>query len=179
MRKLFILGGVAAFALAGAAAAQQAGDHPLRADADGDGRISQAEFVARHAERLQAMDADRNGVVTAAERTAARDARQAERADRRFARLDANSDGAISRAEFDAAAEHRRESRGERRHGRHGSHGATAGEVTIADMQARMAERFARLDADGDGFVTSEERRATMGQRRGHRGHHPASPAAE
>ena len=177
MRKSFILCGVAAFALAGAAVAQQAGDRPVRGDADGDGRISQAEFISRHADRLQAMDTDNNGVVTAAERAAARQARQAEHADRRFARMDANSDGVISRAEFDAARDHR----GERRHGRRGmgGHHGQAGDIVISDMQARMAERFTQLDANNDGFVTSEERRARMSEHRGRRGHHPASPATE
>src|SRR5690606_6678376 len=67
------------------------------------GPVSQAEFVDRQVQRLRTMDADNDGVVTAAERTAARGAARAEHADRRFTRLDANGDGMISRAEFDAA----------------------------------------------------------------------------
>ncbi len=177
MTKTIILGGVAALALTGAAVAQQA-DRAPRAER---GPVSQAEFVDRQVQRLRTMDADNDGVVTAAERTAARGAARAEHADRRFTRLDANGDGMISRAEFDAAAE----ARGEHRRGRHGFRGgmrgdrAQAGDIAIAEVQARAAERFARMDADGDGVVTSEERRASMAQWRARRGEHRAPTATE
>lgn len=49
------------------------GDHPgLNRDADKDGRISRAEFQGRALARFDRADADRNGVVTAAEHQAAR-----------------------------------------------------------------------------------------------------------
>lgn len=178
MTRTIILGGVAALALTGAAVAQQAERAP-RAER---GPVSQAEFVDRQVQRLRAMDADNDGVVTAAERTAARAAARAERADRRFARMDANGDGMISRAEFDAAAEARGDHRRGPRHGmRHGMRGdrAHGGDLVIAEAQARAAERFARMDADGDGVVTSEERRATMAQWRARRGEHRAPTATE
>ena len=184
MRKIFAIGGAAALVMAGAAMAQQSDQRQGRwGDADGDQRVSQAEFVESRMSRLQAMDADNDGVVTEAERTAARQARMAERREARFARLDANGDGMIARAEFDAVHEQMRAGRGERgrRHGgmgRGGHHRGASGDVVIADAQARMVERFTALDANRDGFVTSDERRAMMGERRGRR-MAPASPATE
>ena len=41
-----------------------------RLDADGDGRITEAEFKQHHAERFQALDADDDGVITAEEMSA-------------------------------------------------------------------------------------------------------------
>ena len=37
--------------------------------------------------------------------------------------------------------------------------------VSLAEMQARATERFQRLDANRDGFVTRDERRAQRPQR--------------
>lgn len=186
MRKIIAIGGAAALVMAGAAVAQQSDQRMGRwGDADGDGRVAQAEFVESRISRLQAMDADNNGVVTEAERTAARQARMAERRETRFAQLDANGDGMIARAEFDAAHEQMRGQRGERgarhggmRGGRGGHHRDASGDVVIADAQARMVEHFTAMDANRDGFVTSDERRAMMAERRGRR-MAPPSPATE
>lgn len=208
MSKTLLISGVAAVALAafaGAATAQQAAApmaqrqaHALRADTDGDGRISQAEFVGRRLERLTAADADRDGSVTREElRTQAR-ARMQQRAETRFARLDANSDGAISREEFTARSERAgrpaRAERGPGRQGprmaRHGGRGGERGPIAIADVQAKTEQAFARLDADHDGFVTVEERRAgrqqmreqrreRMAERRAARQASPQTPASE
>jgi hypothetical protein len=38
--------------------------------------------------------------------------------------------------------------------------GGERGPVVIAEAEARMADGFARLDANSDGFVTAEERQA-------------------
>lgn len=205
MKNTLIAGGLAAVALtiaAGAAVAQQTqSERPagvLRADADRDGRISRAEFVDARVARLTAADADRDGSVSREEMQAAGQARRAERADSRFARLDANSDGSISRDEFDAP----REARGERGHHRIRGHrgpraeragmrrAAERGPIAIADVQARTGQAFARLDKDGDGFVTAEERasgrtamreqrRERMAERRASRQASPQAPASE
>ena len=116
MHKTLFAGGLAALLLAsaGAAAAQQAPARAMRADADGDRRLSQAEFVGQRLQRLTAADADRDGAVTADERRAALQARGAGRADARFDRLDTNDDGAVSRGEFDAAREAARDARADR-----------------------------------------------------------------
>ena len=58
--------------LAGAAVAQNAGQaasasHAMRGDADADGRISRTEFVQGRVARLTAVDANRDGSVSAEE----------------------------------------------------------------------------------------------------------------
>lgn len=203
--KKTIIGGVAAVALAAVAGVATAQPTPqpgaerarvLRGDADNDGRISQAEFMDGHLARLSAADADRDGSVSRAEMQAVMQARRAERADQRFAKLDANGDGSISRAEFDAghAARPERGARAERA-GRGGRHAMRAGHrlqgpraqaergpVVIADVRTKMTERFAKLDANSDGFVTAEEQRAARmahreQRRETRRMRQPASPA--
>jgi hypothetical protein len=69
-------------------------------DADGDGRVTRAEFDAKHAGQDPAhvaatfarFDADRDGAITRAEWIAGESAR--------FARIDANHDGVVTREEF-------------------------------------------------------------------------------
>jgi hypothetical protein len=176
MKKTLLVGGLAAMtlggALAGVAVAQQAPaitqDRParaMRADTDGDSRISQAEFVGARMQRLTALDANSDGSVTVEERRAARETRRTQRADARFERLDANDDGSISRAEFDA----RKDARADRprRMRAHRGHGPARmarmearGPVVVADARAKAEQAFARLDGDHDGYVTADERRA-------------------
>jgi Ca2+-binding EF-hand superfamily protein len=209
MNKTLLVSGLAAMALAaaaGVAVAQQAPERParaMRADTDGDSRLSRAEFVDGRVQRLTAMDADRDGSVSAEERRAGMQARMAARADARFDRLDANDDGSVSRAEFDAA----RSARGEGRaahgprpmrahrgqgHGPRGMAGTEGGPgpVVIAEVQTRAGQHFDRLDGDHDGFVTAEEgragrqamrenRRARMVERRAARQASPPAPASE
>jgi len=198
MQKTLIVGGLAALTLAaaGGAFAQQA-PRGMRADADGDRRLSQTEFVGQRVQRLTAIDADRDGSVTAEERRAGRQVRMAARADARFDRLDANDDGAVSRAEFDTVREARpdraarpmradRPARGQRRMARMEARGPLA----IATVQARAEQAFARLDADKDGFVTvdegrvgrqamREQRRERRLERRSARQASPQAPASE
>lgn len=184
MSKTFLVGGLAALTLAaagGAALAQQSPEpspaRGLRADADGDQRLSQAEFVGHRMARLTAADADRDGSVTREEMRAAAQARRAERADARFERLDANDDGAISKTEFDARREHRAEGRAERgrahrgpgRRAGHAQRMADRGPVVIAEARVKAEAAFARMDADHDGYVTAAERQAARADRREHR----------
>ncbi len=204
MQKTLLVGGLAALMLAsaGVALAQQAPARPMRADADGDSRLSQAEFVGQRVQRLTAIDANHDGSVTVDERRAAMQVRMAGRADARFDRLDANDDGSVSRAEFDAAREAGREARADRgprpmrahRGPARGQRGMARmearGPVAIADVQTRAEQAFTRLDADHDGFVTAaegragrqamrEHRRARMTERRAaHQAHRQASPPA-
>lgn len=205
MHKTVLAGGLAALMLAsagGVALAQQAPARAMRADTDGDSRLSQAEFVARRVQRLTAVDTDRDGSVTADERRTAMQARMAGRADARFDRLDADNDGAVSRAEFAAATTAGREARAgrgghamhARRGGAHARHGMARmevrGPVVIAEVQTRAEQAFARLDADHDGFVTAAEGRAArqgmrerrherMATRRAARQASPQAPASE
>ena len=193
MNRTPLIGGIAALALlagGGAAIAQQTGERPApqaqRADADGDGRLSQAEFAARRLARLRAADANGDGSVSLEERRAMRAARSAAR----FDRIDADGDGAISRAEFDAASAARpgrgmRGARDRRGHGDRHQAMRSADPVSIAEIEARAARAFARLDLNGDGYLTAEERRARRGAMRMHgRGHmapqaSPTAPGSE
>ena len=177
--------------IASAATAQTAPATPeparhARADTDGDGRISQAEFVQARTGRLATLDADRDGALTAEEVRGRMQTRMAERAGMRFDRLDADKDGAISRAEFDAQRAQRADRAGPHhrgqglrqrmaghptaaRPGRQGGDHQARGPVVIAEVQARAAATIARLDADRDGYVTTGERRAVRMSMREHR----------
>lgn len=182
MNRTFAAAALAALTLAaagGVALAQQAPERSpargLRADTDGDQRLSQAEFVGRRIERLTAADADRDGSVTRDEMRAAAQARRAQRADARFDRLDANDDGALSKAEFDARREHRAATRGhqgprrghrDHRRGDRSTRMAERGPVVIAEARNKAEAAFIRLDADHDGFVTAAERQSGHAARR-------------
>ena len=202
MKKTLILG-AAALSLAaavGAAAAQAPAQRHSR-DADNDGRISQAEFVNSRIARLTVLDANRDGTVTAEEFRAGRQAQRAERQSARFERLDADRDGSISRAEFTsrparedgARAEHAgRRDRGHRHggFGRHRGMEGARGPVVISEVTARLAEGFAKADADRDGYLSQAERRVAMAAQREQRqerraerraqrqAQQPASPSA-
>lgn len=194
MTKITLAAGTAAVLAvltAGSVLAQQAPARGLRADANSDGRISRAEFVDGRIARLTAVDANRDGSVSAEERQSGVDTRRNQRASARFESLDKNGDGSISREEFTDTREIRADRgghqgmRGMRAGHRGGAGRAEArGPVAIAEVQTRVAAQFDRLDADRDGFVTGEERRAgrdTMReQRRERRGDRQASrsPAA-
>lgn len=182
--------GVAALALAlavgGGAMAQASGQVPARPQAP-DARphhaqmaepVSQADFVQRRVQRLRAADANSDGQVTAEEMRAYAQARRAERQGARFDRLDANKDGVLDRDEFNTPRA--RGERGEGMGGRpgggrndRGGHGganrhgmARGGEsrfpIVIADVERRTNEAFARMDANRDGVLTQDERRAAM-----------------
>ncbi|MBA4001199.1 EF-hand domain-containing protein [Brevundimonas sp.] len=183
MKKMIVLGGVAALALSGAAIAQT-NDGPRGGRMDPDARVSQAEFVEQRVARLTAMDANGDGVISREEMQAQRQARMGERRDSMFERMDANGDGSITRAEYDAAHEQRSQQRAERRveggeagqrrggRGHRGGHGMgmrldrDGQGVTIEQARQRATEQFARMDADGDGFVTGAEMRAQHEARR-------------
>ncbi|HRO32589.1 MAG TPA: EF-hand domain-containing protein [Brevundimonas sp.] len=156
---------------AGVAAAQQttpqnAPARMARVDADRDGRLSQAEYLARF-DRMAAMDANGDGVVSADERRAAMQARRGQQRTAAFDRLDADKDGVISRAEFEARPDRAPRARMMRRQGpRRG------GDLNLAQARERAVQAFARMDRDGDGYVSADERRQSRQERR------QASPAA-
>lgn len=192
MRKTFLTGlsVIALAAVAGVATAQvppAGAAAPYQARGEANRQMTRAEFVDTRVARLTALDANRDGTVSVEERQAGMQARQAERADARFAKLDANADGSISRAEFDAghAARPDRGPRAERagnrggaRHamrgpGRPGAEGRGPGRergpVVISDVAAKLGERFDKMDADRDGVISADERRAAMTAHRAER----------
>lgn len=172
MRMTFLtgLGAIALAASAGVATAQTP-PAPHHARGEPDRQITRAEFVDARVARLTAMDANRDGTISVEERQAAMQARRAEHADARFAKLDANGDGSISRAEFDAGHAARPERTGARegRRGgpRHamrgpGREGRERGPMVISEVAAKLGERFDKMDANRDGVISPDERRAAM-----------------
>ncbi len=119
-------------------------DRWARADTDGSGTLSRAEakdgFKRLH-EAFEAIDADRNGELSAAEVRAWRAAGKNARAKRpsgfseQFAAGDADGDGALSRSE-------------------------------VESRLPRVAANFASIDADRDGRISREELHAWIEKRR-------------
>jgi Ca2+-binding EF-hand superfamily protein len=139
--KTTITAGVLAFAalMAGTATAgdQPRSDSPgMRADTDGDGRVSRAEATAvgtqRSANWFDRMDRDKDGYVTQDELKQARETRKQrhgemkEHMSERFKEADANGDGQLSLDEAQA-------------------------------KMPKLAERFTEIDADKDGMLSREE----------------------
>lgn len=94
----------------------------------------------------------------------------------RFAQMDANKDGAITRAEFDAGHATLSEGRWSgkrlamtamRAGGMFAARDADSdGRVSLAEALARPLARFDRADANKDGTLTPEERKAARQQKR-------------
>lgn len=186
MSRILLVGGLAALTVGGGAVAQQVtptaqpAARMARADTDGDGRLSQSEFVTQRVERLRTADANSDGMIGAEERPG-----RAKRADRTadrtaaFDRLDANRDGMLSREEFSArparAAGRAMAQPGEAGPADVGMDGMSGRgavrTVSLADVEMRAQRAFARLDADRDGYLSAEERpqRGDRGARRAER----------
>jgi len=123
------------------------GDGPrdeMRADKDGDGRVSRAEATAASTERtnewFDKLDLNKDGYVTSEEIQQARDTRRGERQERfdeHFKAADTNNDGQLSLDEVQA-------------------------------NMPRLADRFSTLDKDKSGSLSKDE------LKRGGGGHHPA-----
>jgi|GEM_PF-2690017 len=89
------------------------------------------------------------------------------RSDERFDRMDADHDGVITTAELEARqADHPGGSEGAvPGGGRRGFGGGmmradadSDGRITRAESRAAVADRFARMDANGDGMISDDER---------------------
>lgn len=140
MKNAVLIASLSAAVLTGATAQTVAagndmhrGHHGMRPtfeelDADGDGRVTQAELQSRMQARFESADADGDGKLSRAEMSARIEARQAERRaqmlERMFEHRDEDGDGAL----------------------------------TLEEMRRDRAERmFARMDEDGDGALSREE----------------------
>ena len=133
----------------------------LPGDANRDGVVTRAEAIAQADARFAKMDTDGDGILTAAEREAARDTMR----DRRDARMAARGRTAPDR---DPGA----------REGRRGPGMDQDGIVTRAGFQDRAAQRFDRMDANHDGRLDASERpdRRAMRHGRGGGRHHAMDP---
>lgn len=180
MKKFLIISIATAAMMAGSATyAQQSGGAEPRGD------MTRADAQTKAAERFAKMDVNSDGQLSDADREAKRRAR--------FDQTDANGDGQLSYAEVAAAHEARKAMRGERR-GEAGERRAGRGEdrmrggkrggkkggkmmagmdtdnsgtVSQAEFTTAALARFDRADANKDGTLTSEERQAQRGDRRG------------
>jgi Ca2+-binding EF-hand superfamily protein len=203
MKKLLFAAALAGTMLGGAAFAGQAeqaapagpGGHGgrghgmmMRADTNGDGMISRAEFMAQADARFARMDKNGDGVITADEMGGmagrgpggglmAADtihdgkishAEFAAQAAARFARLDANGDGQISPDEMKATMERMHEAMGGHR-GPGGPGGAMMPPPPGGPMGGTMSGgghhghgMLERLDTNHDGRISRDEMRADM-----------------
>lgn len=181
MRTLFLAAALSATALAGvagtAAVAQQGGGMMARADANGDGIITHAEFMASATERFTRMDANNDGKLSGDELRGPMAARaqggviikaafMAE-ADTRFQQLDTNHDGKLTPDEL-AAMRARVQNRGgedgrgaENRGGDHDM----AEQMPPADGPRGFGGRLERLDTNHDGRISRDEMRADADRR--------------
>jgi Ca2+-binding EF-hand superfamily protein len=127
----------------------------IRALVEGDGM--KVEDLAglmktRMAERFAALDADKNGTVTRDEFVAA----SAERAKAQFEKMNPDENSVVTR---------------DRSQGHHRS--GKRADMTEEQRNEKIAERFAKLDTNSDGMLSSDEFKEGMGARgeRGGRDH--------
>jgi len=124
---------LAGTAFAGDAPRSDAPRDEMRADKDGDGRVSRAEATSAGAERsaewFDKLDLNKDGYVTPEETKQARETRRGEMKgmmEERFKEADVNSDGQLSLDE-------------------------------VQSKMPRLAERFSTLDADKNGMLSKDE----------------------
>lgn len=165
----------------------------MQADADGNKLVTKAEAMAAADAHFAKMDANSDGVLNEADKAAKIKAH--------FAEMDADKNGTISEAEFVAAHELRADKREDRREkrmghigheGKMGRHGGRDGggmkmmamadtngdkAITNTEFRAAAEARFAKADANNDGTISAEERKAQRGKWRD-RGGAPATPDA-
>ena len=156
-----------------------------RLDRDHDGRITAAERPRHMGKRaghrgqggIERMDADHDGRISRGEFDAGRarrDARMQQRPPRAgmqehasmdFASVDANRDGYLVRTELRAWHERTRPQREAGRKARVDArfreadrdHDGRLGRVEVQETMPRLAERFAWMDDNRDGFLSREE----------------------
>ena len=152
--KIYLSLGLAGLALTAPVWAQ-----PPKLDANGDGKVTLEEFEAPRLDaarqRFAELDVNGDGSVTLDEFQA----RSQAMLQRRFAALDTDHDGELSTEELGAG---RHWGRG--RHAERGSRIDTDGDGawSFAELQAvrpdLTIEQFNRLDRNGDGLITPDER---------------------
>ncbi len=186
MKKTHILSGLLAVSLTSAALYAAPG---IKADADGDKAVTKTEALAAADARFAKMDANGDGTLNEADKAA--------RVAQRFNVMDADKNGSLSQAEFVAAHEARadkRDDRREKRMGRGGPEGKMGRRggrhgggmkmlamadtnndkaVSRAEFRTAAEARFAKADANSDGTISADERKAGRGKWRDR----PAAPA--
>jgi len=135
-----------------------------RMDVNKDGKIDKADREARMAERFKKLDTDGSGEVSLAEMTAAREAREAKRAERMSMRAEAGKGEPGARQGGKWRGGPGKGMRGGHRMGMRGGmmrlDTNKDGAITLAEFEAGALERFKRQDTNNDGQVTKAEREA-------------------
>ena len=165
------------------------GDHFAKLDANGDGRVDKNELAsfgeqmraqhenergARIEKHFAGKDADRDGKLSRQE--------VARMPQPFFDRLDANKDGYLTKDEFAAKASAMREHAGKwfaKRGAEEFTRADTNGDGAVdqKELQASVAQRFAKLDANHDGVLAADELRHGRGDcGEGSRAHHGFGP---
>ncbi|WP_309603441.1 hypothetical protein [Sphingomonas sp.] len=169
-------------------------------DGGGNRVQTRAEVVAKAQKHFAKMDSNRDGFIAADEMQAmggqnhGRDARKERRQQAAFEWLDRNRDNMISRSEYDSFRQPRGQSMGGRGTAptvmpgdrpaggyRMGGGGMGAhmlkmadanndGRISLQELTAASLQRFDRADADHNGQVTPDERKAMHGQMKLQRG---------
>lgn len=162
-------------------------------DADKDGTVTLDEFLKPRSGRFAELDKNGDGSLDAAELSARMQQKADQRQRIMMARLDADGDGKVTADEFEQASHHRGRGMHRWRHGHNGGHhrmhggmnqqDGSAAESKAADDNAtgkpegdkaergrgkraeRLAKRFERLDANGDGVITAADLEARAGER--------------
>ncbi|MGD9670023.1 MAG: EF-hand domain-containing protein [Hyphomicrobiaceae bacterium] len=162
-------------------------------DADKDGVVTLDEFLKPRLERFAEIDKNSDGSLDAAELSARMMQNAGQRQRMMMARLDVDGDGKVTKDEFESAAHHGRRGMHRGRDGHDGGHhrmrggmkrqqdsnaeggaaedGATRkpegdqAERGRGNRAQRSAERFARLDVNGDGVITTADLEARTSER--------------
>ncbi len=150
MKTLLTATALSAMLTAGVAVAMQAESTPPKAP------LTKAEMLARADARFDKIDTNRDGQLSAQERTAAMEKAAAARAERKGGEM---ADFMPGRGKMGGAM-------GERMLARVDTNGD--GLISKAENRAAVEARFARMDADKDGAIEAGERRGPgMGKRDG------------
>jgi EF-hand domain pair/EF hand len=189
MKKLMLFATVAGIAVAIPAIAQMAD----QGDGMKMGKpMTFAAIEAKVKEHFALADTNKDGYIVKEEADAAREKMMSEMRDRHFAELDANKDGSISRAEFDAGHAMMSGPKGAgHKDGEHAGHNMRGhdrgmgmmggkmeasmfehadtdkdGRVSLSEALASPKAHFEMMDANKDGTVTPEERKAARSKMR-------------
>jgi Ca2+-binding EF-hand superfamily protein len=156
-KKAMLIGGIAVLALAVPAIAQMAKpDRPVQTRTEAEAKVRQ---------HFAMIDADKDGFVTAQDMSAMRGAAMS----KMFERMDTDKNGSISRAEFDAmhtGGNHRMGGGHDMKMGRSGGRIMMMadtdkdGRVALTEAVNGAMAMFDKADANKDGTLTAEERRA-------------------
>lgn len=173
----FFAAGAFGLVLAGAALAAPHGQH---ARFDPAASVTRADTLAMANARFGRIDANKDGMIDAAEMAAHREKMQEWRAKRMAARADApaaadDAAKAERRARWAKRAEERAANGAGKAEGKRGNWFARLdsdgdGMISRDEFTAPALKRFDRADANSDGIVTPEERAAMREARRAARG---------